>query len=137
MDDKVVDLARLEGAAMKQWWLGVLAALLGVTQAQAAGDAAAGKMVFEKCQACHSLKPGETKIGPSLHGLFGRKAGTVPDFSYSQAMVQSSLIWDEATLARYLPDPQALVHHTKMSFIGLSDPQEVADVIAYLRRATK
>lgn len=122
---------------MKLSGYALLAALLAATPAQAAGDAAAGKLVFDKCRACHSLTAGETLIGPSLHGLFGRRAGSVPDFSYSQAMIQSGLIWDEATLARYLPDPQALVHHTKMSFIGLSDPQEVADIIAYLKRATE
>lgn len=122
---------------MKMQGYALAAALLAAAPAQAAGDAASGKVIFQKCQACHSLKGGETIIGPSLHGLFGRKAGSVPGFLYSQAMKQSGLIWDEATLARYLPDPGALVHHTKMSFPGLSDPQEVADVIAYLKQATK
>jgi cytochrome c2 len=103
----------------------------------AEGDASAGKVVFKKCQACHSLKADETLIGPSLHGIFGRKAGAIPDFRYSTSMRNSGIMWDDDTLGKYLPDPQALVPHTKMTFIGLKDLTELADLIAYLRQATR
>jgi cytochrome c2 len=105
--------------------------------AYAEGDASAGKIVFRKCQACHSLEADRTLIGPSLHGVFGRKAGAVPDFRYSASMRESGIVWDADTLAKYLPDPQALVPHTKMTFIGLKDPTELEDVIAYLKQASK
>lgn len=118
-------------------WAMAMLLLLAALPAEAAGNAAAGKQVFAKCKACHSLAPGETVIGPSLHGLFGRKAGTMPDFLYSAAMANSGIVWNEQTLAQYLPNPQALVPRTKMAFVGLSDPQEVEDVIAYLKQATK
>lgn len=120
--------------------VGVAALLLimaAAAPARAEGDASAGKVVFRKCQACHSLKADETLIGPSLHGVFGRKAGTMPDFRYSTSMRNSGIVWDDDTLAKYLPDPQALVPHTKMTFIGLKDPTELADLIAYLRQATR
>lgn len=114
-----------------------LAFVLGAGIARAEGDAARGKIVFNQCRACHSLNAGQNGIGPSLHGLFGRKAGTVPDFPYSPFMKRSGIVWDEAALKSYLPDPQAKVPGTKMTFIGLGDPQQVEDVIAYLKQATK
>jgi cytochrome c len=105
--------------------------------AHAQGDAARGKVVFMQCMACHSLKAGENRIGPSLHGLFGRKAGTAPDFPYSPSMQRSGITWNEQALKSYLPDPQARVPGTKMIFVGISDPKKVDDVIAYLKEATK
>ncbi|HYM02715.1 MAG TPA: cytochrome c family protein [Stellaceae bacterium] len=119
----------------KGWAL--VALVVAASPAHAAGDAAAGKMVFKKCQACHSLEADRTLIGPSLHGIFGRKAGAMPDFRYSASMAKSGIVWDTDTLAQYLPDPQALVPHTKMSFIGLKDPVELDDLIAYLKQATR
>lgn len=101
------------------------------------GDPAAGKIIFLQCAACHSLEPDENKTGPSLAGLFGRKAGTVEDFNYSEANQNSGIVWDEETLRKYLPDPQKLVPGTKMAFPGLKDPKQVEDVIAYLKDATK
>ena len=105
--------------------------------ARAQGDAARGKVVFMQCMACHSLKAGENRIGPSLHGLFGRKAGTVSDFPYSPSMQRSGITWNEQALKSYLPDPQARVPGTKMIFVGISDPKKVDDVTAYLKEATK
>jgi cytochrome c2 len=119
-------------------WAAALAMIIaGAASARAEGDAKAGKIVFRKCEACHSLEPGKTLIGPSLHGVFGRKAGTMPDFRYSVSMRNSGIVWDADMLAKYLPDPQGLVPHTKMTFIGLKDPTELADLIAYLKQATK
>jgi len=108
--------------------------------ALAAGDAAQGAHVALLCRACHSLDPGRTIIGPSLHGLFGRKAGSLPDFSYSEAMKTAGadgLVWNEETLTKYLTDPKSFIPGNKMAFLGISDPARVADLIAYLKQATK
>ncbi|HEX4111276.1 MAG TPA: cytochrome c family protein [Stellaceae bacterium] len=116
---------------------GLTIATVAAGTAHADGDAARGKIVFNECRACHSLNAGQNGIGPSLHGLFGRKAGTAPDFAYSPFMKRSGIVWDAAALKSYLPDPQAKVPGTKMTFIGLKDPQQLDDLIAYLQEATR
>ncbi|MFZ1003049.1 MAG: c-type cytochrome, partial [Pseudolabrys sp.] len=88
------------------------------------GDVATGKLVFRKCQACHSLEPGKNGLGPSLAGLIGKKASGVPNYNYSPAMKGSSLTWDVATLDAYLSDPQRLVPGNKMPFPGLKTENE-------------
>ncbi|RJT30416.1 cytochrome c family protein [Mesorhizobium waimense] len=106
----------------------------GQSQAQ---DAAAGEKVFTKCKACHVADEDKNKIGPSLHGVMGRTAGTHPDFKYSEAMVAagtSGVKWDEPTLASYLHDPKGMVKGTKMVFPGLKKDEDVANVIAYLKQ---
>src|SRR5665213_2887530 len=95
-------------------------------------DVAAGKLVFRKCQACHSLDPGKNGIGPSLAGIVGKKSGSAPSFNYSTAMNGSNLTWDVATLATYLSDPQKSVPGNKMPFPGLKTENERKAVIAYL-----
>jgi nitrite reductase (NO-forming) len=95
-------------------------------------DAEAGRLVFRKCQACHSREPGKVGIGPSLAGIIGRKAGNLPGFNYSTAMKASNLTWDAATLDRYLSDPQKVVPGNKMPFPGLKTESERRSVIAYL-----
>lgn len=115
----------------------ILATGFASTAAHAAGDAARGKVVFLQCRACHSLNAGQNGIGPSLHGLFGRPAATAPDFAYSPFMKRSGIIWNEESLKSYLPDPQAKVPGTKMTFGGITDPQQLDDLIAYLKAATK
>jgi cytochrome c len=107
------------------------------TTGAATGDPKAGKVVFLQCSACHSLEPDVNRQGPSLAGIFGRKAGTVEDFNYSDANKNSAIVWDEAILRKYLPDPQSVVPGTKMVFPGLKDPKQVEDLIAYLKEATK
>lgn len=117
-------------------FLAFSAALLIAAPALADGNPDAGKSVFIKCQACHEAEQGVNKIGPTLKGLVGRKAASIADYKYSEAMAAKGAagqIWDEATLAAYLPDPKAYVPGTKMAFAGLKNPQEVADVIAYLK----
>ncbi|RWX69887.1 cytochrome c family protein [Mesorhizobium sp. M4B.F.Ca.ET.089.01.1.1] len=102
-----------------------------------AQDAAAGEKVFVKCKVCHIADEDKNKIGPSLHGVIGRTAGTHPDFTYSQAMIdagKSGVKWDEPTLTTYLHDPKAMVKGTKMAFAGLKNDQDVANVIAYLKQ---
>lgn len=106
------------------------------SQAQAAGDAAKGKKVFVKCMACHTTEAGKNKVGPSLHGVVGRKSGSLPDFTYSDAMKNSNLTWDEATLDKYLTNPKAEVPGNKMAFPGLPKPEDRANVIAFLKEAS-
>ncbi|MFZ0108686.1 MAG: copper-containing nitrite reductase [Pseudolabrys sp.] len=96
------------------------------------GDVATGKLVFRKCQACHSLEPGKNGLGPSLAGLIGKKASGVPNYNYSPAMKGSNLTWDIATLDAYLSDPQRLVPGNKMPFPGLKTENERNAVIAFL-----
>ncbi len=100
--------------------------------APASGDAAAGRQVFRKCQACHSLEPGKVGIGPSLASIVGRKAGSVTGFNYSTAMKASNLTWNAATLDNYLSDPQKAIPGNKMPFPGLKTESERRAVIAYL-----
>ncbi len=111
-----------------------LLASLGVaTLPAAAQDAAAGEKVFKvQCMACHSVVPGKRGIGPNLYGVVGRPAGTVPDFHYTAANKNSGLTWDAATLDRYLAAPQQVVHGTSMTYAGLKNDTQRADLIAYL-----
>ncbi|MGB3815370.1 MAG: cytochrome c family protein [Shinella sp.] len=104
------------------------------------GDATAGAATFKKCAICHIVDSDKNKAGPSLNGLFGRKAGTHPDFAYSPAMKAAGdggLIWDETTLRDYLHNPRTKVKGTKMAFPGLKDDQEITDLIAYLKQYSK
>src|SRR5205823_14699121 len=71
-------------------------------------DTAAGQTQFNKCKICHSLEAGKNMVGPDLHGIFGRKAGTSNGFSYSEAMKNSGIVWDDDTLTKYLRDPKAV-----------------------------
>lgn len=101
--------------------------------AELTGDAAAGKTVFIQCQACHSLKEGENRVGPSLHKVIGATAGHVSDFRYSDANKGSGIVWTEEKLFEYLKNPRAMVPGTTMAFAGIADPQKRANLIAYLK----
>ncbi len=115
---------------------GLLAATALPAPAFADADPARGEAVFRKCAACHTLEAGgRNRVGPRLHGLFGRQAGAVADFRYTAALKNSGLVWDETTLDGFLKDSEAFVPGTKM-YGGLSIDRERADLIAYLRRAT-
>jgi cytochrome c len=96
------------------------------------GDAAAGKLVFARCAICHTVTAGQNKIGPSLAGVVGRKAGSVPDFNYSPAMKGANLTWTAEELDAYLSNPRGKVPGNKMIFAGLPKPADRANVIAYL-----
>jgi len=102
-----------------------------------AGDPVKGKTVFLRCAICHDVAPGATKIGPSLAGLFGRKAGTVPGFAYSPAMKAAKITWTAATLDSYVTSPAKLVPGNRMAFAGLTNPADRANLIAYLQSATR
>ena len=98
-----------------------------------AADVDAGKKVFRKCKACHTLKEGgKSAIGPNLHGVVGRNAATVDGFKYSKAMKESGLVWDEATLTGYLTKPKEFLPGNKMPFPGLKKPEQIENVIAYI-----
>jgi cytochrome c len=106
-------------------------------RADAAGNPEAGAQVFRTCAACHTLEPGAHRTGPSLAGVFGRKAGTAEGFHrYSDALRSADLVWREETLNGFLADPQAFLPGNRMTFPGIADAQDRADVIAYLQTAT-
>jgi len=100
------------------------------------GDPTAGRQVFRKCQACHSMEPGKNMLGPSLAGLLGRKAGSESGYNYSSAMKQANITWDPKTLDAYLADPQKSVPGNKMPFPGLKTDHDRADIIAFLAAST-
>jgi cytochrome c len=114
--------------------LAAACAIAGTTLASvstgSSGDSAHGKMLYQGCQACHSID--DNDLGPKHRGVVGRPAGSVVDYNYSAALKNSGLTWDEATLDRWLSNPSALVPGTKM-FFKIDDPQARADIIAYLR----
>ncbi|MGH6899667.1 MAG: c-type cytochrome [Geminicoccaceae bacterium] len=120
-------------------WLPLIGLLMLATthQVEAAGDPEAGKRVFRVCAACHTLAPGEHRTGPSLAGVFGRKAGAAAGFHrYSQALRSADLVWGKDTLDAFLVDPQGFVPGNRMTFAGIEEPQARADLIAYLQTAT-
>ena len=111
--------------------LGLFVALPGTASAQ---DAAAGEKVFNQCKACHTIEAGgPNRVGPNLHGVVGRKAGSVAGFNYSDAM-KGAGDWDEASLDKYLTDPKAAIPGNKMAFAGVKNEQARKDLIAFLKK---
>ncbi len=110
----------------------VLAAALLSTPAHANGNAERGKELYEsRCVGCHSLDA--NRIGPKHRGVFGRKAGSVEGFTYSPAVQDSSVVWSDETLARWLTNPQEVIPGQRMNF-RVSQPQDRADIVAYLKK---
>lgn len=125
-------------ASLRATWATVAAAMLvanpGPAAAAPAGNAAAGKAGFARCAWCHQAGPSaRSGFAPQLTGIVGRKAGSAPDFSYSPAMKNAGIVWNEANLAAFLRAPQKVVPDNKMRFWGISDEQRIADLLAYLR----
>ena len=107
----------------------------GLVAAAHAQDIAEGKRQFMVCSACHQIGPGaRNAVGPVLNGVVGRKAGSYPGYSYSNANKSSGITWTPEELQKYLANPQQVVPGTKMIFPGIKDPQKVKDVIAYLEQ---
>ena len=117
-------------AALAGVLAGVLTLAAGAALAQ--GDPDRGAAVFARCATCHILT-GKGFKGPPLAGVFERKAGTASGFAYSAAMTKSGIVWDDDSLNDFLADPAKMVPGTSMIGVALPDPQERADVIAYLR----
>ena len=131
-------MARIFTSAVRIMTASIAAAgfMLATEAAQAAqaGNAKEGQQVFmDNCGVCHTAEKGApNKIGPNLFGVVGRKSATIASYMYSPAMMKANLTWDIPTLQVYLMGPQKKVPGTKMGFPGFSDPQDEADVIAYL-----
>lgn len=119
---------------MRTFFLALCVLSVGASQARAQSPEA-GERVFAQCRACHQV--GETArnvVGPLLNGLFGRKSGTIEGYSYTEANKNANITWDEATFREYIVDPRGKVPGTKMVFAGLKNPQQVTDLIAYLKQ---
>jgi cytochrome c len=100
-------------------------------------DLANGKQKFGMCRSCHTIVPGGANMtGPNLHGVFGRKAGEVASYKYSDAVKNAGFVWDAAHLDKWLAEPRTFLPGTKMSFAGLKDPKDRIDLIAFLKVET-
>ncbi|KAA0973014.1 cytochrome c family protein [Pseudomonas sp. ANT_H12B] len=104
------------------------------TQADAAGDAQAGATLFKRiCGGCHQVgESARGSFGPQLNGIFGRLSGSSTDYQYSSAMKSAGIVWTRETLTAYLEDPKEVVPGTRMIFWGLSDPEKIENLLAYL-----
>ena len=112
-----------------------LVGLLACAPAVAAdGNAERGEEIYTRCMACHALA--QNRVGPRHCGLFGRKAGSVPNYPYSSAMKKYGVTWNEETLDKFIENPLKTVPGTKMGYAGVKNPQERPDLIAYLKKAT-
>lgn len=113
-------------------WVAAAVLLVGGVQISAAQDVAASPAVFAQCSVCHSID-GSNGVGPTLKGIVGRKAGSLPGFRFSRGMRAASLTWDASSLDRYLTDPQGLIPGNVMPFAGVLDAPARAELIAYLQ----
>ena len=104
----------------------------GTKFASFTGDAAAGEKVFAACKTCHAVEAGKNMVGPSMHAILGRTAGTVAGYTYSTANKNSGILWTKEKLFQYLENPQRVIPGTKMTYTGVKDPQKRTDLIAYL-----
>lgn len=111
--------------------------LLPVGLVRADGDPVRGEARFQDCAACHKLAAGANEVGPSLHGIFTRKAGELADFRFSPAMKRSGIAWTPQTLDKYIADPQATVPGNRMPYAGMASASDRADLIAYLVKASQ
>ncbi|MCW5735707.1 MAG: cytochrome c family protein [Enhydrobacter sp.] len=121
------------------WTVPVAVVLAASGAAAQSGNEARGERLFnQQCKACHTLdKDGARTMGPNLHGLMGRKAGSTEGYESSDAMKNSGIVWNETTLLEYLKDPKGRVPGTKMVYAGLKQAAQQADMIAFLRKASQ
>ena len=113
------------------------AAPSGDAPAALAGDPVRGKRIFSQCMACHTVQAGQNRVGPSLHGIIGKAAGSVPRFNYSPANKNSDVVWTEETMFEYLKNPREFMPGTRMIYAGMPKEQDRADVIAYIKSASE
>jgi len=112
-------------------------AAASASSAEAEPSAARGRLLFLRCASCHDISStASPKIGPNLSGVYGRKAGSLPGYSYSAAMKHADFVWDQASLDRWLTGPNAVVPGTAMAFGGIASESDRAALIAYLRKPT-
>ena len=109
--------------------------LVGAGAGSPPPEIAAGREIYERCGACHSLE--RDRVGPRHCSLFGRRAGSVPGFAYSEAMRNSGIVWNRQTLDAFLADPLGTVPGTFMTYAGIQDPKERAHLLAFLEVATR
>lgn len=121
------------GTMFKNILVAMALSLVSVGPVMADGDIKAGKKVFKKCKACHTVKEGKHKSGPSLYNIVGATAGVIEGFKYSEAMASSGIIWDEEALRSFVTKPKELIPGTRMAFSGLKKEKQVDDLIAYLK----
>jgi cytochrome c2 len=114
-----------------------LLTLAGSSVSAQEGDPAAGAKVFNKCRACHVVDEDKNRVGPYLHGVIGRPAGTAEGFKYSDAMKNSGIVWSEETIAEYIADPKAYVPGNRMAFPGLKKQEDIKNLIAYLNEESQ
>jgi len=115
------------------------AALLGLAplSALAQGDASRGEELYVECAACHTFDNDTEELGPGLQGLFGRRAGALENYYYSPVLSDSRIVWNADTLNAFIADPQAAIPLNRMPYSGMPDPQDRADLIEYLMRASQ
>lgn len=102
------------------------------------GDPVSGGKIYKRCQVCHALKEGQHRVGPSLHGVVGREAGSAEGFNrYSPAMQNAGIVWNDEELSNYLADPRGYIPGNRMAFPGLPKEQDRLDVIAFLKQAAE
>ncbi|HRF08202.1 MAG TPA: cytochrome c family protein [Xanthobacteraceae bacterium] len=118
--------------------LPLAAALIALAGPVYAQDIADGQKSFNKCRACHTVgENAKNGVGPLLNGIFGRKAGTVDGFKYSDANKNSGIVWDEKNFATYIKDPKAFMPGNRMAFLGIKNDTEIANLTAFLKQYDK
>lgn len=138
MFENVFRFIAISCAALALFGAPLLAHADDVGQAEAAKSVARGKVLFLQCRSCHEVKAGQPhQVGPNLHGIMNRKAGAAAGYTYSQELVASGLIWDKATLGRWLEHPGGVVPGNKMAFAGIASAADRSALIAYLAEVTR
>jgi cytochrome c len=130
--DRVIDFSHCRPFVTARRLISMILMNVTISAHAANCDAGLGEQVFAKCTACHSLQAGQHMTGPSLHGLRGRRAGTVEGFSFSPALRDSGIVWGEATLDSFLQSPQTFIPGTVMPFGGIKSATDRAALVCYL-----
>ena len=122
---------------MMRLFVGAIALVTMTGATRADGDVARGEQKFEECAACHVLERGVNSLGPSLYGVFKRKAAALGEFRYSPALKRSGIVWTAVTIDTFVADPQASVPANRMPYAGMPAAADRADLIAYLQKTFK